>query len=130
MNMKKIIYFIIVFIFFSVSLGYTGETGKITLEWDPSPEESVIGYNIYKTTVSGQYSKTPINENLIQGVTYDDDINIPLKEDIYYIVTCTNGIFESDKSNEVVLEHISAPINLKLKVFISIENSDVTINNN
>ena len=71
---------------------------SVTLVWDPSPDSTVIGYNIYYGTVSGVYpSKLTVGavtnatiENLVEGTTY------------YFAATAFNAAgLESDPSNEV-----------------------------
>lgn len=75
------------------------EDGAVLLEWDDSPEASVIGYNVYRsTTPGGGYTKLNISPVLssdyfdgtvLNGITY------------YYVVTAVSSSGESPFSNEV-----------------------------
>lgn len=71
---------------------------NVTLGWQASTDPSVVGYDLYYGTVSGQYNhKIPITSgtsvtvsNLIEGVTY------------YFVVTAySSSGLESVPSNEV-----------------------------
>jgi len=102
--------FFIIVLFIWVSVAISAENVKIImLEWDVNQESSVIGYNLYRSTVKGEYNNPPINSKIITELTYKDTITLPLDKTLYYTITATNGILESPKSNEVVLEQPSAP---------------------
>src|SRR5437879_3981004 len=53
-------------------------TGNVTLAWDPNPDPSVAGYNLYYGTTSGNYgtfihagtATTATASNLVEGATY------------------------------------------------------------
>lgn len=71
---------------------------NVILAWDPSPDESVVGYYLYTGTEPGQYTAhedlgdrtTTAVSGLTKGVTY------------YFAVTAYNAEgLESDPSNEI-----------------------------
>jgi len=112
------------------ALSYAEETTKIiTFEWDKTTDVTIKGYHIYRSTESGKYDKY-LNSKMIVGETYTDEVMIPLQQTLYYTIVATNGIIDSDKSNEVKLEKPMTPTNLGIRTFIKIENSEVIINNN
>jgi len=127
-SMKKI-FFLTMFMIMFVSVSFAADTKIVTFEWDASPQGTVIGYNIYQTTVSGEYTQPALNNEPITNTTYQYTIQLPLDLTLYFVLKATNGVLESNKSNEVTLEQPSAPT-LGIRNYIKIENSDVTINNN
>jgi hypothetical protein len=83
-----------------------GLAGMVTLEWDPSPDPDVIGYNLYYGSASQDYinfvasglSTKATIENLVDGVSY------------YFAVTSINSAgLESDYSGEVMYLVPSVP---------------------
>lgn len=84
---------------FALSPFSSSAIGNITLDWDPSPDTSVVSYKVYYGSTSGLYpnsvptsSATTVTiSNLLEGVTY------------YFVATAfsTNGL-ESLFSNEAV----------------------------
>lgn len=71
---------------------------SVSLTWDPSPDSSVISYNVYYGVVSGAYTNvasagpaiTLTISNLVEGVTY------------YFAATALDDFgLESDFSNEI-----------------------------
>jgi hypothetical protein len=79
---------------FSVSM----PAASVTLSWDPSPDPSVVSYNVYYGVVSGAYTNVASAgaatiltiSNLFDGVTY------------YFAATALDNFgLESDFSNEV-----------------------------
>ena len=128
--MKKVfsICMICICLFWSPLISFSAETKTVTLMWDMSQDASVTGYNIYKSTESGNYINHD-NTELITSNTYDVVIILPFTETLYFTVTATNGILESDFSNEVILSKPPVPSHLDMKLEINISNSTVTINN-
>ncbi len=72
---------------------------SVILGWDPSPSDSVVGYNIYRSTQSGgPYSR--INSDINTSNTETDD-NVVGGQTYYYVVTTlTSDSGESTYSNE------------------------------
>jgi hypothetical protein len=71
---------------------------SVTLAWDPSPDPSVTGYNVYYGAATHTYTNkinagnatSVVVSNLVEGATY------------YFVVTAYNASgLESDPSNEV-----------------------------
>jgi len=78
-----------------------GGTGhSVLFTWSPSPSSGVVGYNIYRSNVSGSsYSK--INATAISGLTYTDG-TVVSGETYYYVFTATDAqADESGFSTEV-----------------------------
>src|SRR5215813_4220695 len=74
----------------------------IKLAWDPSPDSSVAGYNVYRSQQSGVYS-TPLNgSNIVTSASFTDS-GVHSGTTYYYVVTTVNtsGV-QSGYSNEVV----------------------------
>jgi Abnormal spindle-like microcephaly-assoc'd, ASPM-SPD-2-Hydin len=85
----------------SVPLSGTGATSHtVALSWTPSTTSTVIGYNVYRGTVSGTYSR--INASAVGGTSYSDS-TVQSGENItyYYVVTAvdSSGV-ESTVSNQ------------------------------
>jgi hypothetical protein len=78
---------------------------SVTLEWDPNPpEETVIGYNLYRSNQPGTgYVK--VNAALIEQVTFQDTTIQP-GDQYYYVATAENDVGESGYSNEVSFRFI------------------------
>src|SRR5262245_53481999 len=74
----------------------------IKLAWDPSPDSSVAGYNIYRSQQSGVYS-TPVNGSNIVTTTSFADSGVHSGITYYYVVTAVNtsGV-QSGYSNEIL----------------------------
>ena len=126
--MKKILFVVCICLFWFPLISFGAETKTVTFMWDISSDPNVAGYNIYKSIESGNYNN-PDNTELITSNTYDVIITLPFTETLYFTVTATNGILESDFSNEVILSKPPVPSHLDMKLEINISNSTVTINN-
>ena len=71
---------------------------SIKLEWDSSPEPSVIGYNVYRDTRSNGNYETKINESLVRDVNFRDQ-GVDVGRTYYYKVSALNiAGYESSKS--------------------------------
>lgn len=88
----------------------TNPPQQVTLAWDLSFDPTVVGYNLYYGTNSGQYTKT------IQGLTMGTAAvsNLTYSTTYYFAVTSyalngTNGIIESTFSSEVSYATPSIP---------------------
>jgi hypothetical protein len=84
----------------TISLSGTGVTpASVALSWTPSSSSDVVGYNEYRGTALGTYSK--INSSPISGTTYADT-TVQSGQDItyYYVVTAvnSNGLESADSS--------------------------------
>jgi len=84
----------------SVSLSGTG-SHDVILSWTASPTADVIGYNIYRGTISGGESSTALNSGPVSGTSYTDS-NVTAGVEYYYRVTSvlSNGDTQSSASNE------------------------------
>ena len=68
----------------SISLKSNQDRNKVTIEWEVSAENDVIGYHIYRSqNSSGDYGN-PINSSLIKGTEFED--NQPYEGTNYYLV--------------------------------------------
>ena len=73
----------------------------VTFEWDPHEDETVIGFMLYKSKVSGQYTYGQENAvAIIPNGTHQAIIEDP--GSYYWVVTAYNDDGESLPSNEVV----------------------------
>ena len=73
---------------------------SVALTWDASKGQDIVGYNVYRGSVSGgPYSK--INSALEADTPYTDD-NVTAGDTYYYVTTCVDGSgAESGYSNQV-----------------------------
>jgi hypothetical protein len=71
---------------------------EIDLSWT-APAATVLGYNIYRGTVSGGESTTPLNAAPVTGTTYQDTTVAP-GNSYCYTVTAVNAAGSSGPSNE------------------------------
>ena len=60
----------------------------------------LLGYNVYRSQASGQYSTTSLNTSLVD-TTYYDDTSVVNGITYYYVVTAVYNAGESGYSNEV-----------------------------
>lgn len=88
------------------ALNSTGVTATLVgahdvlLNWNPSASGGVLGYNIYRSLVSGG-PYTRINPSAVPATSYTDD-GVASGQTYYYVVTATtNAQIESVYSNEV-----------------------------
>jgi Abnormal spindle-like microcephaly-assoc'd, ASPM-SPD-2-Hydin len=84
----------------TISLSGTGVAPtSVVLSWTPSSSSDIVGYNEYRGTTLGTYSK--INSSLVTGTTYADT-TVQSGQDItyYYVVTAvnSNGLESADSS--------------------------------
>jgi Cep192 domain 4 len=88
----------------SVSLSGTGSAShSVALSWVPSSSSGVQGYNVYRGTVLGSYSK--LNSSLIAQPSYTD-ATVEVGHDLtyYYVVTAVNSSStESARSDPVTV---------------------------
>jgi len=82
----------------------TGDQQYIKLTWEKSPDDSsrsndVIEYRIYRTTISGKYSKSP---DIVVPSGSQIAIDFPLVFNVtyYYVARAYDGLWESEKSPE------------------------------
>jgi hypothetical protein len=81
--------------------GTTPPQHSVALNWNPSGSPNVVGYNIYRGTVSGG-PYTQINPNL-DVTTSDTDTNVQGGQTYYYVVTAVDSSGgESAYSNQVI----------------------------
>ncbi|MGA7225754.1 MAG: choice-of-anchor D domain-containing protein [Candidatus Acidiferrales bacterium] len=84
----------------TISLSGTGVAPtSVALSWTASSSSDIVGYNEYRGTALGTYSK--INSSLVTGTTYSDT-TVQSGQDItyYYVVTAvnSNGLESADSS--------------------------------
>lgn len=85
----------------SIGLSGTGVTTHIVaLAWTPSTSSGVVGYNIYRGTVSGTYSK--LNSSPLASASYSDStVQSGQNRTYYYVVTSVDSAgVESTDSNQ------------------------------
>jgi hypothetical protein len=83
-----------------VVTGGSGTSHSVSLSWTASSSSGVVGYNVYRATVSGG-PFTKVNSALIQGTTYTDN-SVVGGQTYYYAATAVNGSsLESSYSNQV-----------------------------
>ncbi len=88
----------------TVTGGEPSTKEDITLEWDPSPDESVTGYLLYYGNASGKYLP-PIDVGNVTTYTIKD---LNVKQNWFFAVKAyDDASHSSDYSNEVVKEQIS-----------------------
>jgi len=80
----------------------TGDA-EINLSWSANMEADLAGYNIYRGTVTGVYSPTPINGGTLiseSDTTYHDE-TVSNGTTYYYVITAVDDYTnESGDSNE------------------------------
>jgi hypothetical protein len=78
-------------------------TAQVLLNWNPSPSNDVVGYNVKRSTTSGS-GYTRINTDLIPGTSYLDD-TAQSGQTYYYVATAVDSRGrESTPSNEASAE--------------------------
>lgn len=88
----------------TVTGGEPSTNENVTLEWDPSPEESVAGYLLYYGNATGKYLP-PIDVGKVTSYTIN---NLNIKKEWFFSVKAYDGeTNQSDYSNEVVKEQIA-----------------------
>ena len=78
-----------------------GSQARITLAWDPNQEKSVVGYNVYRSEISG-CCYTKMNRDPVPRPEYTDTA-VKARKRYYYRVTAVNskgeeGIFSEEIS--------------------------------
>lgn len=81
------------------SLTATGGSALVTLSWAANTEPDLAGYNIYRGTSSGVYSKIS-GSAPVTGTTYNDASVTNLTEYFYVVRAVDNASNESGNSNE------------------------------
>lgn len=67
----------------------------ITLAWDRSPDTNVVGYYLYWGRAAGTYT------NKLYGTGLTNSVRLSVPPTVYFAATATDGLLESDFSNEV-----------------------------
>ena len=80
----------------TVSLSGTGVVHSATLSWAASISSGVTGYNVYRGTVLGNYTK--INPSLVSALTYADTA-VATGTTYFYVVTAVSPGGESGDSS-------------------------------
>ncbi len=101
---------------------------SVTLQWDPSPDSSVVGYNVYRSTRSGTgYQR--LNSSLVSAARFTD-ATLQYDTSFFYVCTAVNGAgLESGYSNEVsyfVRQENAAP-SAQNDVAVTAEDSPLSI---
>jgi len=83
------------------SVSGTGITPKntVTLSWKPSNSSSVVGYNVYRGTKAGSYSK--INSALDANTSYSDE-TVSSGVTYYYTATAVNASGEESYYSKAI----------------------------
>jgi hypothetical protein len=84
-----------------IPLSGTG-THDVILSWTSSTTAGVVGYYVYRGTISEGESEAPLNSTPISGTTFAD-ANVTAGATYYYVVTAVaaDDITQSGDSNEV-----------------------------
>jgi hypothetical protein len=72
----------------SFSITIAAAAYSVLLNWAASPSLSVIGYNVYRSTVSGS-AFAKINSSPIEGLSYTD-ATVAAGQTYYYVATAIN----------------------------------------
>ncbi len=73
----------------------------VGLTWDPSSSVGVVGYNVYRSDISGG-SYARLNAEVIPALTYDDETVEKLRTYFYVVTAVRVDNVESVKSNEAI----------------------------
>lgn len=87
----------------TITLTGTGQTvtqHSVLLNWDASITSGVNGYNVYRATVSGGYSVTPLNPSPVTTLSFTDS-SVSSGTQYFYVVTAVDAGQASADSNEV-----------------------------
>ena len=88
---------------FVVAFAFTAAaySSSIELAWDASPGPDIAGYNVYRSSQSGNFTSGPMNGPSLISTTWFTDFNVG-GGTYYYVVKAVNsGGEESEASNEV-----------------------------
>jgi hypothetical protein len=58
----------------------------VQLSWSPKPHHSLLGYNLYRSTVPGEYTDPPINSSVMTDTVFEDT-GLHATEVYYYAVS-------------------------------------------
>ncbi|MBU1947224.1 MAG: immune inhibitor A [Candidatus Eisenbacteria bacterium] len=94
----------------------SGWPDRIPLSWSKPPGintsgDPFLGYNIYRSTTSGQYGTDPLNTAPLQSTQYHDTSAAPMT-DYFYIVTALYDEDESLPSNEAMVTSYQAIVSM------------------
>jgi hypothetical protein len=89
----------------SVSITVSGTSHEVMLSWTASTSTTpaVTGYNVYRATTPGAFTK-PLNSSpLPASTTQFTDTSVQSGQTYYYVVTAVNSLaLESDPSNQAL----------------------------
>lgn len=119
--MKKL--FLTLILFFSlVGIAFANPNANVTFEWDANSEADLVGYRLYESTVSGQYTYGEGKEVLAIPVgTETGTITVSGGGKRYYVLTAYNTTDESGPSNEVFLTLLASPTGFNITIIIKIQ---------
>jgi HYDIN/CFA65/VesB-like, Ig-like domain/Cep192 domain 4 len=85
-----------------VSVSGTGSAShSVALSWVPSNSPKIMGYNVYRGTVLGSYSK--LNSSIVEEASYmDASIEVGHSLTYYYVVTAVNSKNKESKESDPV----------------------------
>ncbi|WP_344741700.1 fibronectin type III domain-containing protein, partial [Microlunatus spumicola] len=89
-------------------LGSSADGTKVTLGWTPGTEPDLAGYNVYRATGTGTYTK--INTGLVTGATYLDDTAAPGTAYAYQVTAVDTSGLESVRSTVTGLTTTITPV--------------------
>jgi len=83
----------------------------VTFEWDYTEDSSILGFRLYQSQVSGQYSPPPVAV-IPAGIR---TVTITVPDGVYYwVITSYKVSAESTYSNEVTNAKPSKPTGIQL----------------
>ena len=108
--------------------GITGWAQSVTLQWDPSGDPDIAGYNLYRSTQSGGYFSR-LNQTPLSSTSFTDST---LGYDTVYFYVCTainKAGLESGFSNEVTfsLPRPTAPLEARTDKAATLEDVAVSV---
>ncbi|KKN24378.1 hypothetical protein LCGC14_0895510 [marine sediment metagenome] len=80
---------------------YAWGASPVKLSWDPVVEESLSGYRVYYSEVSGGYTASITVSPAVTELMLKDVPGLKPGRDYYFVVVAFNDMVESDYSNEV-----------------------------
>src|SRR5262252_10621351 len=77
------------------------DTRSIVIEWDPSPDSDVVGYNIYRAERPDVFSSRRLNNGRLRTTSFRDTLQ---EEQTYYYAVTAIGVNGSESDRSEYLE--------------------------